>query len=632
MFTFKKLEIRGYGKHKGTVIHPNKLNIIFGRNMDGKSTIRDAIFHLITGASLRKNFINRESKKCVLFGDFGAMKIQRSNTPSSMGIGNIALFKEDGAQQLHQEKTNKDKQAEIYKFFGLGEVQIGLLLYSTNFLTQSPDKQLDFITQLLDIKVTTPSISECLAKDNQKKFMKIIGDTVGGPELIQTCYDILFEKRKESKRRLRTLGVDMDRGFVSVLPEGAELKHKEAATKLLTDLDVARNRLYEKRGALGNFDLDQVERRLAAIEVNLKSNEKFLAEDLQNQLVEIEGVIAEIKPEEEALQKKIQDHRDKLAVENATIKQLQDQLADAAMITDKCPTCGSEVDKLEMEKHIAQELQTHTKIAEKISGTGKKLKETSRAEELAGAISGKARIEQKIKNRKAIEVQCRRDRGEKDRLLAEKEKAGDKTADIAQVDKHLAEVEARIDKGRDVVKKMEEEQTNIAQWKKTEDAFVVSKKEVDELEIMVKDFDIERIKNALFNKQLLEFRHEIQKNLEDFSDLKIIFNFEKDFEILVDGDVSSDMSRSQRLRGGIAIQCALCYYMDFPLLVIDDLDVFDYASIPRVSEFLIRMAKKMEAILAFCTMKTDKIPVAPKSMPWYTVLKISDGNLEEATE
>jgi len=77
--------------------------------------------------------------------------------------------------------------------------------------------------------------------------------------------------------------------------------------------------------------------------------------------------------------------------------------------------------------------------------------------------------------------------------------------------------------------------------------------------------------------------------------------------------LAPQLSRSARLRLGYGIQHAIARLVGFPMLIVDELDVFNPKVLPGVLTTLLKVAKGYPAgILGFATLKVDQ-PVRPQS-------------------
>ena len=186
-------------------------------------------------------------------------------------------------------------------------------------------------------------------------------------------------------------------------------------------------------------------------------------------------------------------------------------------------------------------------------------------------------------------------------------------------------IEKRITKGRNLTNLMIQEQTNKTNWKELENKFVLAKRESDSWNEIVKALDVGSIKNKLLNTQLVEFRKKIQSGIEEFSNYKVTFDFEKEFKILVDGFERDSMGRSKQQSFNIAFQAALAGYMGLPLLIVDDMDMFDYKNATKISQYFVRLTKKFDTILAFAAMKTDTLIRPNDKTPFMNVFHLDDG-------
>jgi len=627
----KKFTIEGYAKHKKTELDFNNLNLFFGLNDAGKSSIKNALYHLFTGDSVQPDFINREMKACTLTAKFSDITIKRHNTASSMGVGTLTLVDERD-QPIEADKSNTDRQKYIYNHFRTSQEQLKALFYSSNFLFKTPEDQLNFISQFLNIEITTVDIANCLPDKVQESFLKKMGDHTGGQELVQECYDRAFNERRDANRVFKLHTKEIEKGFVSVLPEGVTLDRKVEAEKAIEKLEEKRTGLYELKGKLkAGLDPEEIKSYQEGLDANKAFLQKHPAKTYEEDIQKCREYLKKYEGSAVKYRNQIDETKGSIRALEAEIKTYDPFIKDLENFKGECPLFKSIGIKCELDPKKAMESLV-SKIKEK----------QIEIKKLRGSL------EKYETNLKAYKLEETRDRVEKDneilkkigiaqnelerveKLLKTNQATGE--SDPAKVNADIDAIEQRIQKGRGLLNIMIQEETNKKNWKELEEKFVLSKRDADQWNEIVKALDVGAVKNKLLNTQLVEFRQKIQANIEEFSGYRVTFDFEKEFKILVDGFERDSMGRSKQQSFNIAFQVALAGYMGLPLLIVDDMDMFDYKNATKISQYFVKLAKKFDVILAFAAMKTDTIVRPNNKTPFLNVFHLDDGIVQSMGE
>jgi len=316
------------------------VNLIFGENASGKTTIAQAIALALTG---RVNGQNGGSSDRRLLVRHAAEEFAVSVALSQNGIpGRLEHY------ELNQYASARESTDPETLFQGLktNRETLGALLETANFLSLHPDEKKRILFELLpELKVDGSNMArhlaawlksrpEMLAKHDITQDEDLLG-MLASPATLEEAYDQAYEERRIARRELKIMG-DSPR-----LPRGLTREQLE------TSLNEKREELSSLHVAIGETkgmaegERRQIERELANIAQELERLEMLLRdadpEDLEARLDDLEK-------ERLAVGKEIQSLKeDYVALQRETGKLLARQeqeeksRAKAKTFTGHCP-------------------------------------------------------------------------------------------------------------------------------------------------------------------------------------------------------------------------------------------------------------------------------------------------------
>lgn len=183
------------------------VNLIFGENASGKTTIAQAIALALTGringGCDRRPLVRHET------GDFSvAASFSQNGTP-----GRLAHYE---TTQFANARESTDPET-IFRELGTNRETLAALLDAANFLNLHPDEKKRIIFDLLpDLKVDAGNMAGHLTAwlNDQPELLRKCGiaadedlmQVLSSPPSLEEAYNQAYEERRIARRELKTLG------------------------------------------------------------------------------------------------------------------------------------------------------------------------------------------------------------------------------------------------------------------------------------------------------------------------------------------------------------------------------------------------------------------------------------------
>jgi DNA repair exonuclease SbcCD ATPase subunit len=596
----EELLIERFTAHRDRKITFGKpVTIAVGPNASGKTSIKDAVEWLLTGACRSTDAGGRGYESLIMTGE------QTMAVSAQIGGEKACRFANAKGVEFSVEGWQggrKTLEAEFYKKIsdgkGLTKGQIHALMNSTYFFTLSAAEQKDMLFAALGLDFGKAELPEMVGGVAMRPgafpmaladILQPIPEVKRGAKLLAAVYDAGFAERREAKRTLKTLTDQADDRPDAELPAGIETSDLGAAQEQLLALRAKRDELLRKRDAIRDVHADRL---------SLASEIKALEE----RHAELEGQIADPTKMVKAL--KVPDLTD----EKTRIEAKREEVT---KVGTELVICNSEIGRL---TNIVTQLEAnagHCVLASNITcpHTGKGTKifaalhealvdaQTSKGTLEAAkavALKGLAAMtddltaqESGLRQRTGLESKITAITATRDEVANQIEAKAHKLGQMLKAEKPVPDalvaeiegLEGRIVKGEalvDALIRREEVEKHI----KARKAQIGSAEaRVAVLETMVQVFGPEGIVVSMLAERRDALLGPMVAAVKSLTAGEYELSFADDLSVRVKHGVKDlpveSLSSSERLRIGIGVQVGLARALSFPLVVIDNADMLD---------------------------------------------------------
>ncbi len=606
------------------------VNLIFGENASGKSSIAQAILFGLVGSSngYEKNALIRHNAQ-----DFAISLslCDGSGIPSKITRSASANTTAETKAILQRLKTNKDILAALLK--------------TTNFLELHPDEKKKILFDLLpDHKVSPDNMADHLASwlkahpEIPKQYHVVpdsnLMEALSSPVSLEEAYNEAYEVRRITRREQKGLGEaprlpgnlteetieedlrqkqqDLSRLYIAI----GETKGMAAGEKKQLERDLKQtseeiNQLKARAAGAKETDEGMYDRQLE----ELLERKAVLARELAQLREEDTALIGEIQ--------KLQEEWHRGAIERARIKTFDGhcplfpdvicETGEIARLAKAAPSGGEELEN------------AIKRLAEEQSQTASLLKMKTRM--ITSMDADIAAI------RQDIQTAQRRTTEEKNRLReleALKEKlegvlstvAEDKTTEAEKLTRDISTLE------EDIRRKKETQ----AALKKARQIRSLEER-VNRMEVLTLAFSPKGIMSDIMKSATTDLMGMANNLLADLAGDRyaIELDMQEGFQILLHDlqrQTTTDIgmaSASERFRVGIVLQAVLSRLAGLRFMVIDGIDILDQANKGFFFDFLQKAAPQFDQIIALGAIG----PVAPRNpgIPGIDFFIIEDGRI-----
>ncbi len=584
------------------------VNLIFGENASGKTSIAQAIALALTGrvngqnggGSDRRPLVRHDAEEFAV-----SVSLSQNGVPGRLEHYDLT--------QYASAKESTDPET-LFQGLKTNRETLGALLETTNFLSLHPDeKKRVFFDLLPDLKVDGSNMARHLAawlKARPELFAKhgiapeedLLG-MLGSSATLEEAYDQAYEERRIARRELKTMG-DPPR-----LPRGLTREQLEAGiSKRREELDSLHVSIGETKG-MAEGERRQIERELANIAQELERLETLLRDadpaDLETRLDDLEK-------ERLAVVKEIQSLKeDYAALQRETGKLLARQeqeekaRAKAKTFTGHCPVfpeviCKTKAVTSRITAVAADQAGIDAAIEAQTGKTNDVVRRLREKEETLNQTNGSIAA---AKNALARLAEARRKEGDL------REKRRELEAVLAAVGEDKAAETERL-KERIVVLQgqLREESELLAALEKAERIRALEMR-ANKLEVLTQAFSPKGIMSELMQSaatSLMPLANGLMGELTG-NRYALDIDFEEGFRIfLCDYEKSARteinlISASERFRVGIVLQAVLSELAGLRFMVIDGIDVLDQTNRGFFFQFLRKALPRFDQIIGFCT-------------------------------
>ncbi|HPX82252.1 MAG TPA: AAA family ATPase [Syntrophales bacterium] len=584
------------------------VNLIFGENASGKTTIAQAIALALTGRVNGQNGGGSDRRPLVRHD---AAEFAVSVSLSQNGVpGRLEHY---DLTQYASAKESTDPEA-LFQGLKTNRETLGALLETTGFLSLHPDEKKRILFELLpDLKVDGSNMARHLAawlKARPEMFAKhditpaedLLG-MLASPATLEEAYDQAYEERRIARRELKIMG-DSPR-----LPRG--LTREQLETSLngkreeLSSLHVA---IGETKG-MAEGERRQIERELATIAQELERLETLLRDADPE---EIETRLDDLEKERLAVGKEIQSLKeDYAALQRETGKLLARQEQEeknrekAKTFTGHCPVfpeviCKTKAVTARITAVVADQngndaaIEAQTKKTNDVVRLFREKEET--LNQMNGGIAAAKNTLARLTEAQRKEGDLREKRRELNAVLAAV--GEDKAAETERLKERIVLLQGQI----------REESELLAALEKAERIRALEVR-ANKLEVLTQAFSPKGIMSELMQSaaaSLMTLANGLMGELT-VNRYALEIDFEEGFRIfLCDYEKSCRtevnlISASERFRVGIVLQAVLSELVGLRFMVIDGIDVLDQTNRGFFFQFLRKALSRFDQIIGFCT-------------------------------
>lgn len=597
------------------------VNLIFGENASGKTTIAQAIALALTGRVYGQNGGGSDRRPLVRHdAEEFAVSVSLSQNGIPGRLEHYDLIQYTGI------KESADPEV-LFQGLKTNRETLGTLLETTSFLSLHPDEKKRILFDLLpELRVDGSNMArhlaawlkarpEMLAKHGITSDEDLL-EMLASPATLEEAYEQAYEERRIARRELKIMG-DSPR-----LPRGLTREQLESSlTGKREELAFIHVAIGETKG-MAEGERKQIERELATIAQELARLETVLRDADPS---ELEARLDDLEKERLTVGKEIQSFKeDYAALQRETGKLLARQeqeeksRAKAKTFTGHCPVfpevicktkavtskiTAATADRAEIDAAIVVQTEKTNDVVRCLREKEESLNQTNGG--IAAAKNDLARLSEARRK----EGDLREKRRELEAVLTAV--GEDKAAETDRLKERITLLQAQI----------REESELLAALEKAERIRALEVR-AGKLEILTQAFSPKGIMSDLMQStysSLMTMANGLMGELTG-NRYALDIDFEEGFRIfLCDYEKSAQtevhlISASERFRVGIVLQAVLSELAGLRFMVIDGIDVLDQTNRGFFFQFLRKALPRFDQIIGFCTtgQQTPKNPGLPE--------------------
>jgi len=597
------------------------LSMVVGDHETGKSAIRDAICFAWTGTLLSRFGVRHKNEigEIAIRGEEKKATVQYSHGSGQDHIQIVRTVLRSGKQSLvvqHDggaEEGLKDAQALIYGCFGMDEAQMLAVLNSFRFLELSPEDAKAVLFRILGRSMTTQKIREAMAERalSEKHFELEAIPQVAAEQGFRAAEKIAVEQRQKAGRHLEG-GRPKPQQIVTIGEREIDLEKISEATveEQIRNLRVGRdNAIRGGAEALGGARrmLAELKPQVEELETKITTYDQDAHDDPAPLIEQKTGLEVQVAEKEEV----IEHLSEQIAAEEA--------VANTATSLKKPETCEAfGVPCLATQAAIKKALAPiRQRAAEAKQTIDLMVPERARlTTEVDVARSTIERLESTVADLVEGRNGAERDRATLRELLGKVrncEKVIEENEGAEEVS--VPELDQRIELNRQLLQAVRDYSSAKESWEAEQEQVAVHREDHEAWDKIAQALKPSGIEAGLLAVLLPEFA-DLVNHVTTLTGIGTV-SFTSDLDLLIERPSGKTMrvpqlSRSALLRLGIGIQHAIATLCRFPMLIVDELDVFNPKVQSEVMPALLQRAESYPGgILGLATLRTD----APKKPP-----------------
>jgi DNA repair exonuclease SbcCD ATPase subunit len=553
MFNFRTHQITNIGFDK-------KINVIYGDNGSGKSSVADALAFVYTGStrSTSKNGVGLN--ELITFGESRSVV-----SVDTKGIGLVSRTIPHSFEVKGWEGGITVQENRMFEKLGCTPEQLLCTIYGSKFLEMPPNEQKNFMFSLVGLRLSTERVQRefmtwCQENniDSAERLWNYVtqtGNFNDRPDEFERLSDVYIKLRKQIKKEIEVLKVRI-LPVEAGLPEGITVEHRDIIMSQIDDLRKKRDALQQELGTVrGRLMVRQNTERVANQPIPIIPEEKM--DELVKTKERLNTEYSELNRELHKLEARIDQ-----------IKTLTKKLSN---FNGKCPLCDT-IDCAQKES-----METlHSSLSVEVESIEKN------RDDLSGKVYGISQsidvINQKIDQRRRADIIL----PDIERAKIELEKMGPEVVTIDSVSAEISSIERELSDRQSLL-------TKILTAKNAEELRASSQLTLDQkigelntIQILIDAFGPKGIRSTMLAKAMRPVEAAINERMAILTHGKVVVNFVIDDEgytiyFVSDGMQRSvkQLSKSEVLRMGMIIQDAVSRMSKLRFAVFDEVDTLD---------------------------------------------------------
>lgn len=637
------------------------ITVIAGGNNAGKSAIKDALEIALTGAAGSTDPSGRGAQRMIRAGQEkfrveATVQIPPDPADESAGPRTITIAREKDESRGTELSIHwgdgtewgggkRDSMSAFHRAIGAQQSVIQACLHAGHVASMTSEAQQNLFFGVLGLEFSVERIEELIQASGATEedcqllhggrdstLLAAPARTEYGPEIFDEAHKFCYDKRRQAKRDMNNAAADVGVAQKSVsrlrkenrplVQAQIDSKKAKAMKAQLDALELKRDELSEQKGRTENLprQIEGIRAALAAIDEQIEGRLRWEAERAEI----AGGPKKNFAKQLTLLREKVEDARRGQEIARQRTAEI-DEIRNA--FTEGKPTCPISglpcpmtdaakrklVEKLDSERETLLEDNLDAAALDQFD-TDKELLtrylEVERIEPRGDDLET-LRATKKAREKELHElVGLKSEAGDATELEALKERITRGHAKIRLVDRYLHAL-AKVD---ELLKKQQELQERAEAWER-----------------LVTALSPTGAKLKAVDKPLQDLQERIRARLKGYApqyDLRI--NTTEAFLLEVQTPSTgehwieiSELSTSERLRVGIALQDALCYCTGFGLLLVDNFDMLERKNRQEIGRVLRDWSEEYETIIIITT-KDEK----PGPSPARTTYWVENGHVE----
>ncbi len=638
------------------------ITVIAGGNNAGKSAIKDALEIALTGAGGSTDPTGRGAQRLIRAGQEkfrveATVQIPPDPADESAGPRTITIAREKDETRGTELSIHwgdgtewgggkRDSMSAFHKAIGAEQGVIRACLHAGHVASMTSEAQQNLFFGVLGLSFSTEKIDELVqasgateedcqllygGRDNT--FLAAPARTEYGPEIFDEAHKLCYDKRRQAKRDMNNAAADVgvaQKDVSRLREEHPQLAQAQIDTKKAKDmkaqldgLELKRDQLSEQKSRAESVpqQIEGVRAALAAIDEQLEARLRWEAE--RDEIAG--GPKKNFAKQLTLLREKVENAERSQQIARDRVDEIDTILEAFSEGKPKCPISGLSCPMTDAAKRKLLENLNGERYALKAGNLDDVEKQEqihadkellTRYIEIAHSRPSQEDLETLRATKKAREkeleelVALKSEAGDSTELEALKERITRGHAKIRLVDQYLHAL-AKVD---DLLKKQQKLQERAEAWER-----------------LVTALSPAGAKLKAVDKPLQDLQERIRARLKGYApqyDLRI--NTTEAFLLEVQTPSTgehwieiSELSTSECLRVGIALQDALCYCTGFGLLLVDNFDMLEVRNRQEIGRVLRDWAEEYETIIIITT-KDEK----PDPSPARTTYWVENGHVE----
>lgn len=556
----------------------DNVTLILGPNGSGKSTIAEAIRYALTAECGLTDARGSGIKRAIRHGAKAASIDLATDGPTIM-----RTIKPSGATVAVDKLAGDEARAALEVAFPSPEL-LRCMLSSGHFVGLAPKEQQSVLASLAGQPVDGAWVREQLTAPQANAIAEALDSTnLTGPALLDHLHSVAYGARTELNRRVKQLAA----GLSGDAPQGAD-------AELVAKLQAAKDKVAVKLG--------EAQKTLGAAEAQIAAHEtaKAAVEETGRRLARAKEELLNLEipedvPSDEALdelQRQVQEadeawrqarsDADKAAGKAAA---LEDQLDAFSPQGDECAVLSTITCPLSAEDRAHAARQARTNLGELKEHAECLSDQSGKLLSALDDLKRQAEEAHSLRASAAATVQRHADLTKDVERLAEEAETALVTyqqtpaAERGTLEKLVGEADEAWARASRALDASLQTQRDAEAWAERTAEHAKAEQAAARMDSVVKDLAPGGLPAKAMAETVGLIVEAVNRVLSDFTELELVLETGEEFALSVKRDgyatLVGDLSESERLRVGVALQVAFAHLTDFGFVVVDAADRLD---------------------------------------------------------